>query len=84
MSLFMVPMAIEGLSPLELTTEAVKIQQRDGVTWKFFSVVYDTKREKYVGWYYGDATKMVKQRAAEAISSLTKEAPNGLKKNNKR
>lgn len=70
-------------SPQQLEIEMIKLQVKDKVTYKFFSIVYDGS--SYTAWYHGDATILFKEQLQDLFKPVKVKAPdNDYKKNNRR
>jgi len=79
MSLFHIPLHVKASSPQELEKEMLRVQAKDGITYKFFAILRDEKLDLYTGWYYGDASLRYKDQIAKLLNPP--KVSNGIKKN---
>lgn len=81
MNLFHIPLFIKAETPEALVLEMIKKNNQDGVTYKYFAVLFDGKN--YVAWYNGDASLLFKNQLNEMITEKVNNNARS-KKNDKR
>lgn len=70
MNVFHVPLFVEAETKQELVQEMIRNNAKDRVTYKYFSIVFDGKT--WSGWYYGDATLLVKQSLPKTETTVVR------------
>jgi hypothetical protein len=61
MNILHVPLFVKADSPEKLVSAMIQTNSDNRVSYKYFSIVYDGSN--WFGWYYGDATLLIKQAA---------------------